>query len=341
MRALAIPEPRSTRFVELPEPAPAAGEVLLRVRRVGYCGTDLSTYRGTNPLAGYPRVPGHEIGAEIAALGQDVPDPWRVGQAVTVVPYHECGRCTACRQGRINCCRHNETLGVQRDGALQPWFCVPHGKLIAAPGLGFAALALVEPLAVAAHACARGRIAAGDTVAVFGCGMIGLGVVWGAARRGARVIGIDLDSAKLEVARAAGAAELLVAGEETLDGLRGLTDGDGVDVAVEAVGAPATYQACLEAASFAGRVVAIGYAKAPLPLETRFIVQRELDVLGSRNAFAADLQAAADGLAAGGFPLERVITTVATLAEAGAALAAWDAAPADHLKIQIAMDEPS
>src|SRR5262245_39034502 len=169
MKAVEIAEPGKARLTERPEPKPKSGEVLLRVRRIGFCGTDLSSFRGTNPLVAYPRVPGHEIAATIAELGPGLGAPWRVGQDVLVMPYTSCGKCSACVAGRNNCCANNQTLGVQREGALAEWITAPVEKLIASDRLSLTEFALVEPLTIGFHAAGRGRVGAGDAVAVIGC----------------------------------------------------------------------------------------------------------------------------------------------------------------------------
>jgi threonine dehydrogenase-like Zn-dependent dehydrogenase len=170
---------------------------------VGLCGTDLNSYRGKNPLVSYPRIPGHEISAEIVEAGPAVPAQFTPGLAVTLSPYTACARCASCLRQRPNACQFNETLGVQRDGALTELLAVPWQKLLLAPDLTPRELCLVEPLTVGFHAAARGRVTPTDIVAVLGCGAVGLGAVAGAAERGARVIAIDLDPAKLELARQA------------------------------------------------------------------------------------------------------------------------------------------
>ena len=241
MKALEITRPGAARLVDRPEPTPAPGELLLRIHTVGYCGTDLSTYRGRNPLVTYPRIPGHEVAAVIAGLGDGVTD-WTVGEQVLVFPYTECGACSSCLAGRPNCCKNNQTLGVQREGALAEFATIPAVKAMRAAGLSPRELALVEPLTVGAHAIARGQVAASETVAVFGCGAIGLGAIAAAAYLGARVVAIDVDNAKLDLARACGAAESINSKHEDLAGrLKDLTDGHGPAVVVEAVGANAGY----------------------------------------------------------------------------------------------------
>ena len=201
MRAFVIDEPRVTSVVDRPEPTLGANEVLLRVKCVGFCGSDLNTFRGLNPLVSYPRIPGHEVAGTIVEIGAESQALFQIGQEVLVMPYTACGKCTACRMDRTNCCQFNQTLGVQRDGAMAEYLVAPAEKLLAAPKLSMAELALVEPLTIGFHAVDRGRVTADDTVAVLGCGAIGLGAIAGAAARGARVIAVDIDDAKLGLAQ--------------------------------------------------------------------------------------------------------------------------------------------
>src|SRR5581483_3322806 len=148
MKALVINEAGKTGYVERSQPGPLPGEVLLQVKRLGLCGTDLNTFRGFNPLVTYPRIPGHEIGAVIAAVTPSVPDRFKVGMETTVLPYTTCGKCTSCRSGRVNACRNNQTLGVQRDGAFTEFITVPWQKLVRSEKLSLTQHALVEPLSV-------------------------------------------------------------------------------------------------------------------------------------------------------------------------------------------------
>lgn len=168
MKAIQITTPESLQLVERPMPSAGKGEVLLKVNYVGFCGSDLSTFLGKNPMVEYPRVPGHEISATIISLGEEVPDGFKAGQAVTVVPYTNCGQCSSCRKGRFNACRYNQTLGVQRDGAMQEFIAVPWQKLLADDRLSALELAMVEPLTVGFHAIDRGKVTDTDTVMVFG-----------------------------------------------------------------------------------------------------------------------------------------------------------------------------
>ncbi len=339
MKALIIDQPGQTSIVDRPTPSVGPGDVLLRVRRVGFCGSDLSTFRGANPLVAYPRIPGHEIAATIESIGADVPKTWQVGRDVLVVPYTNCGVCAACRKSRFNCCRENQTLGVQRDGGMCDWLVAPWQKLLASDKLSLRELALVEPLTIGFHAVDRGRVVAGDTVAVLGCGMIGLGAVAGAARRGARVIAIDIDAAKLQVAAKCGAAAGIDSRTESLpDRLRDLTAEHGPDVVIEAAGQSTTFRAAVDLVSFAGRVVYIGYAKAPVEYETKYFVLKELDILGSRNALPSDFAEVISHLSERRVPVDDIITHTVPVPRAGETLGRWSDEPGKYVKIQVDFD---
>lgn len=337
MKALVLESPGKAEVSEVPHPGkPGADEVLLEVQMVGMCGSDLNTFAGRNPLVSYPRVPGHEIAAVVAEAGTEVPAEFGPGTAVTVMPYFGCGRCAACRRGRRNACRNNQTLGVQRDGAMTEFIVAPWTKLKLAPALPLRTLAMVEPLTVGTHAVRRGRVTAEDTVLVIGCGMVGLGAVAAAAFRGARVIAMDMDDAKLEVARRAGAREVVNArGADAATAVAELTGGEGPDVTIEAVGTPQTFRLAVEVVAATGRVVYIGWAKEPVTYETKLFVLKELDILGSRNAVEEDFDEVIAMLTAGKFPVEDAVSLVVPLAEAGAALARWSADPASMRKILV------
>lgn len=337
MKAISIIEPNKAELVDIPAPAaPGSGEVLLKVRQVGYCGSDLTSFRGLNPMVTYPRIPGHEIGATIEEIGPDVPNAWTIGQKVLVSPYTSCGNCTACKAGRVNTCRSNQTMGVQRDGAMTEYVVVPHEKLFGSDKLSLAEMALVEPLTVGFHAVDRGAVTADDSVVVFGCGAIGLGAIAGAFARNAAVIAVDIDDEKLALARRCGATDTINSMNENLhDRLQEINDGQGPNVMIEAVGLPATFKACVEEVCYAGRVVYIGYAKAPVDYETKYFVMKELDIRGSRNAMPGDFDAVIRHLESGAFPTTSVITQTVSLEEAPAALAAWSDNPGSVTKIHV------
>lgn len=253
-------------------------------------------------------------------------------------PYTNCGQCASCKRGRPNACVFNETLGVQRDGALTEFINMAPEKLYAAP-LTIKELCLVEPLTVGFHAVSRGRVSSADTVAVFGCGGVGLGAIAASQFAGAVTIAIDVDDQKLEIARKAGAVHVLNSGKNALhDRLLELTDGRGPDVIIEAVGHPQTFRAAVEEVAFTGRVVYIGYAKEPVAYETKLFVQKELDILGSRNALPADFHTVIQMLREGKFPVQDAVGSIVSLDEAPGILESWSVNPSKFTKIMVQLD---
>lgn len=331
MRAVSLQRPGQAEIVDVREPVRQTGELLLRVEMVGLCGTDLNSYRGRNPLVTFPRVIGHEIAATVAEGSEKVP----AGTRVTVSPYTSCGACASCLSGRFNACKDNQTFGVQRDGAMTEWISVPEEKVYPSP-LSHKELCIVEPLTVGVHAVSRGRVSSRDTVAVFGCGGVGLGAIAGAAFRGARVIAIDVDDSKLNTARAAGATELIHSVDEDVHTrLQGITDGHGPSVAIEAIGLAETFLGAVEEVAFAGRVVYIGYAKQPVAYDTKLFVQKELDIMGSRNALPADFREVIAMLEAGRFPVDDAVSTLIGMNEVPSILERWSDSPAAFRKIMV------
>ena len=337
MKALVLRAPGEAAVEVVPDPVRNPNQVLLQVRCVGLCGTDLNSFRGKNPLVTYPRVLGHEISATIVEGSSLRPD-LAEHAGVAVMPYKSCGKCPACRQNRPNTCQFNETMGVQRDGGLTEFIQSPPEKLFAAD-LSVAELSLVEPLSVGFHAVQRGRVTAADTVAVLGSGGVGLGAIAGAAFRGARVIAVDLDSSKLEIARKAGAAETINTSTSSLaEGLRDLTDGSGPDVIIEAIGIPETFRAAVDHVAFAGRVVYIGFAKEAIAYETRLFVQKELDILGSRNALPENFREVVRMLEQKRFPAAEYVTSTVPLDDAPEMLRRWSDRPAEFTKIMVRIE---
>jgi len=305
---------------------------------VGFCGGDLNSFKGMMPMQYYPMILGHEIGAVIEEFGANVPARFQPGMKVTVSPYQSCGECTPCKRGRPNACRDNRTMGVRRPGAMTEYITAPSSDIYASKKLTLKQLAIVEPLTVGFHAAERGRVCASDKVAVLGCGIVGLGAVVGSSSRGAEVIAVDIDDRKLQIAQRAGANHAINSSEGDLhNALSELTDGKGPDVVIEAVGLPETFRAAVEEVVFTGRVVYIGYAKSPVEYDTKLFVQKELDILGSRNCLG-DFPAVIEVLEKGGFPVEDVVTRVVSLEDAGQALVDWAEDPNKVTKILVNME---
>jgi threonine dehydrogenase-like Zn-dependent dehydrogenase len=337
MRALVISEPGSAEIRNVAEPEIKPGEALSRVRRVGLCGSDLNSFRGLNPLVTFPRIPGHEVAATIVSFGETQAN-LSPGMDVTLSPYSTCGRCAACRNGRSNACKLNQTLGVQRDGALTEYISVPVERLHTA-NLTLEELCLVEPLTVGFHAAARGRVTERDIVAIFGCGGVGLGATAASAMRGARTIAVDVDDEKLDLAKQAGVSDVIHARRQRLtDALSELTNGSGPDVVIEAVGTPETFRTAVDEVSFTGRVVYIGYAKERVSYETRLFVQKEIDILGSRNALPSDFRDVIRMLEQKQFPVIAAMSSVTPLLDTPEVFTRWDSNPNQFTKIMITLD---
>jgi threonine dehydrogenase-like Zn-dependent dehydrogenase len=339
MKAIQITNTHQLNVIEIEKPAaPKAGEVLLKILYAGFCGSNLNTYRGRNAMALNPVIPGHEIGAVIESVGASVPGQLKKGMVVTCNPYTNCGHCAACRNGRYNACEHNETLGVQRDGAMREYIVLPWEKVIPAEGLSPRTCALIEPISVGFHAVSRALITDEDTVMVIGCGMVGMGAIVRAALRGATVIAADIDDSKLELARTMGATYTLnTISEDVHARLSEMTDGDGPDVVIEAVGSAVTYQMAFNEVAFTGRVVCIGYAKGDVALPTGLFVKKELQIRGSRNATPKDFEAVINYLRRGTCPVDTLISKDVTLDGAAEAMKWWDENPGKVFRVVVDM----
>ncbi|MCR4603952.1 MAG: zinc-binding alcohol dehydrogenase family protein [Prevotella sp.] len=336
MKAIQISKPSEMKVIEMPDPTMGDGDVLLRMHYVGFCGSDLSTYRGGNPMVKMPVVPGHEVGAEIVSIGKDVPEGLKAGMTVTVNPYTNCGKCASCRNGRVNACQHNETLGVQRWGAMCQYIAMPWEKVIPAGLLTPRTCALIEPMSVGFHAVSRALVTDIDVVLIIGCGMVGMGAVVRAAQRGATVIAADIDDEKLALARQMGAGYTInTLTDDVHASLLEMTSGFGPDVVIEAVGSTPTYQMAVDEVAFTGRVICIGYAKTEISFQTKFFVQKELDIRGSRNAQPSDFRAVIHYLEKGTCPVDRLISRVVTPEEAPAAMQLWDEEPGKIFRILV------
>ena len=253
MKAIQISGLRQMQIVNVPEQELHAGEVLLRLEYVGFCGSDLSTYLGKNPMVKMPVIPGHEIGAVIEKVGADVPEGLKPGMTVTCNPYTNCGKCASCRNSRVNACQYNETLGVQRYGAMREYIVLPWEKVIPAEQLTPRTCALIEPMSVGFHAVNRAQVTDIDVVMVIGCGMVGMGAIVRSALRGATVIAADIDDEKLELAKQMGATYTINTKTEDVHArLLEITSGFGPDVVIEAVGSPMTYQMAVDEVAFTG-----------------------------------------------------------------------------------------
>lgn len=340
MKAIQISHNQELQILEIPAPSqPGAGEVLLKLEYVGFCGSDINTFMGRNTMALNPVIPGHEVGAVIEAVGEGVPEGLKPGMTVTCNPYTNCGKCASCRNGRVNACEHNETLGVQRHGAMKEYITLPWEKVIPAGLLTPKTTALVEPMSVGFHAVSRAQVTDVDVVMVVGCGMVGLGAVVRSVTRGATVVAADIDDEKLALAKELGASYTInTLTENVHERLREMTSGFGPDVVIEAVGSPVTYQMAVDEVAFTGRVICIGYAKSEVSFQTKYFVQKELDIRGSRNAMPSDFRAVIHYLERGTCPTEKLITKVIAPEEALETMQWWSKNPGKVFRILVKMN---
>ena len=336
MKAIQISAEREMAVVNIEKPQVGANEVLLQLKYVGFCGSDLSTYLGKNPMVKMPVIPGHEVGAVIVEVGKDVPEGLKPGMTVTVNPYTNCGKCASCRNNRVNSCQHNETLGVQRNGAMREYIALPWEKIIPADNLDPRTCALIEPMSVGFHAVSRAQVTDIDVVMVIGCGMVGMGAIVRSALRGATVIAADIDDDKLALAKQMGATYTVnTLQEDVHQRLTEMTSGFGPDVVIEAVGSPITYQMAVNEVAFTGRVICIGYAKADVSFQTKFFVQKELDIRGSRNAQPSDFRAVIHYLEKGNCPIDALISNEVKPEGAPQAMQEWSENPGKVFRILV------
>ena len=336
MKAIQITAERQMGVVDIPEQELQANEVLLRLDYVGFCGSDLSTYLGKNPMVKMPVVPGHEVGAVIEKVGANVPETLKPGMVVTCNPYTNCGKCASCRNQRVNACQHNETLGVQRNGAMKEYIVLPWEKVIPAGSLTPKVTALVEPMSVGFHAVSRAQVTDIDVVMVIGCGMVGMGAIVRSVMRGAIVIAADIDDEKLALAKKMGATYTLnTKTEDAHQRLSEMTNGFGPDVVIEAVGSVPTYQMAVNEVAFTGRVACIGYAKSEVSFQTKYFVQKELDIRGSRNAMPSDFRAVIHYLETNDCPTDELITKVIKPEEALDTMRWWSENPGKVFRILV------
>jgi 2-desacetyl-2-hydroxyethyl bacteriochlorophyllide A dehydrogenase len=293
MKALQLTEPKNWKLIDLAEPPPPAnGEAVVRVHEVGICGTDYSGYLGKMPFFSYPRIPGHELGVEVVAVGEDVTNV-RPGDRCSVEPYINCQRCYSCRTGHTNCCEHHQTLGVHCDGGMRPLFTVPARKLHISRKLAYDQLALVETLAIGYHAIERGSPKAGEVVLVIGAGPIGLSVVEFAKLSGARTVVMDTNERRLEFVRKAMKVQDTLMSTDidgNLKALDSVCGGTLPQVVIDATGSHHSMSAALRYLSFAGRLVYVGVTSEEIHFGHPLMHRRELTLLASRNALSPDFK---------------------------------------------------
>lgn len=336
MRTLILEAPGHLLFSGREEaPAPGDGEVLVRVHRAGVCGTDLHAFGGKQPFFQYPRLLGHELGVEVLALGAGVENVG-VGDRCAVEPYLNCQKCIACRRGKGNCCANLQVLGVHVDGGWRERFVLPARKLHPSKALSFEQLALVETLAIGAHAVSRANVEAGERVLVIGAGPIGLGAMQFARRAGASVIALDTNTQRLQFCREVwGVSHTVLAGETAWEEVRALTDADLPTAVFDATGHPASMKSAFDFVAPGGRLVFVGLFQGEVSFFDPDFHKKEMTLLATRNALPLDFQNIIGWMEKGEMSSAPWITHRAPMSEVAALFESWTTPESGVLKAVI------
>lgn len=312
--------PGVLRAIDGAAPTRAEDEVLLRIRRVGVCGTDLHIFTGNQPYLAYPRVMGHEIAGTV----EDAPanSPLQQGDTVFVMPYLSCGQCVACRQGKTNCCVNIQVLGVHRDGAFTEYLSVPAQFVRKAEGVSLDQAAMVEFLAIGAHAVRRADVQRGQRVLVVGTGPIGMAALLFAGLRGGQVTALDTRAERVEFCkRHLGAHAGVLIGDNDQEELRALTEGDLYDVVFDATGNARAMERGFQFIAHGGKYVMVSVVRDNITFSDPEFHKREATLLGSRNATMEDFETVLDAMRGGRIPTAALNTHRMSLADVPAKFA--------------------
>ena len=289
MKTLICTTPGQFEYAEREKPVAEAGRSILKIKRIGICGTDLHAFEGTQPFFEYPRVLGHELAAEF--VEGDAPG-FTPGEAVTLMPYFYCGTCIACRSGKPNCCANIRVCGVHQDGGMAQYLSVPSYSLLHGEGLSFDELALVEPLAIGAHGVRRADVKPGEFVLVIGAGPIGLGIMEFARIAGGKVIAMDINEQRLAFCKEKLWVQFTInaTSADVAEQLKKITNGDMPTVVIDATGNLRAINNGFLYMAHGARYVLVGLQKAELSISHPEFHKREATLMSSRNATTEDFE---------------------------------------------------
>jgi 2-desacetyl-2-hydroxyethyl bacteriochlorophyllide A dehydrogenase len=295
MKALVCTTPRQFDFINTEMPVTAEGETLLKIERIGICGTDLHAFEGTQPYFNYPRILGHELAATIIktkAVG------FTAGDKVTIIPYMHCGNCIACNSGKNNCCVNMRVFGVHIDGGMREFVTVPNHALLKSEGLSIDELALVEPLAIGAHAVKRAAVDSGEFVLVIGAGPIGLGIAQFARIAGAHVIVVDVNDDRLQFCTTHVGVEHSInpLKQDVMESLKQITSNNMPTVVIDATGNLKAINNAFAYLAHGGRYVLVGLQKEHISFSHPEFHKREATLMSSRNANVSDFEHVMDSI---------------------------------------------
>ncbi len=306
MKYVVCQKPGEFLIKEKEAPIRKEGEALLKINKVGICGTDLHAYAGNQAFFTYPRILGHELASEVLEIGENEKGI-KAGDKVVVMPYISCGKCIACRNGKTNCCTNISVLGVHGDGGMQEHITVPTNILLLANNLSNDEMAIVEPLAIGAHAVRRANVQKGEFVVVVGCGPIGIGIMKLAQIEGAKVIAIDMVEERLTYAKDKIGVDFVVnAGDNPVEKIKEITNGELATAVFDASGNKYALEAGPSYMSHGGRFVLVGLSKGELTYTHPAVHAKEMTLMCSRNATTEDFEHVISVLDQ--FPTESFIT---------------------------------
>ncbi|MFB5285026.1 zinc-binding alcohol dehydrogenase family protein [Peribacillus sp. Hz7] len=308
MKSIVCEQPKQFKMIEMERPVPNAEEALIRVRRIGICGTDIHAYGGNQPFFSYPRILGHELSGYIESIPENALG-LEVGNQISIIPYMECGECIACKNKKTNCCTNMKVLGVHIEGGMSEWITVPYNHLVKTEGLTLDQSAMIEPLSIGAHAVRRAAIQEGEFALVIGAGPIGLGVMAFAKEQGAKVIAMDVNDERLAFASKWANVDYTVnALNHPLEKLAELTNGDMPTVVFDATGNAKSMMNAFEFPAHGGRLIYVGLVKSDISFNDPDFHSKELTLMGSRNATREDFDYVVNTVKNGVVDLDLYIT---------------------------------
>lgn len=307
MNILSCKTPGEFEYQESSKPQLSEGKAIVKIKRIGICGTDLHAFEGTQPFFSYPRILGHELAGEVVEIGAN--KEITNGDLVTVIPYFNCGTCVACRNGKPNCCQKISVFGVHEDGGMREYVSLPISSLVKKEGVTLEQLALAEPFAIGAHGVRRAGIRPGQFVLVIGAGPIGLGVMEFARIAGAKVIAMDVNEKRLEFCRDVwNIPHVVKAGKSALESIEQITNGDFCETVIDATGSLAAINQGFQYIAHGGNYVLVGLQKGEIAFSHPEFHKREATLMSSRNATREDFDKVLEAMATGKLSVEKYIT---------------------------------
>lgn len=324
MQVLVCSKPQHLELQERDTPTCRRGNALVRIRRIGICGTDIHAYAGNQPYFQYPRVLGHELAGEVADVADETLRHL-IGKQVYIIPYLHCGECRACQLGKTNCCQNMQVIGVHQDGGMAEFLVVPVEHLVVSDTLSLDQLALVECMAIGAHAVKRSAIQSEELAVIVGAGPIGMGVLQMAKSQGARTLMVDTNDARLAFCRDVLGADAIANPQrvETTSIISELNRGALADVVFDATGNPSAMQAGFDLVGHGGRYVLVSVVKADISFSDPDFHKKEVTLMGSRNATQEDFAQVVSLMESGGIQVEAMITHRAALADTPYQMPQW------------------